>query len=506
MNLNSDETDDDESKSKADKPEPNSDILEDDDQGESKADKPKPNSEAVEDGNDKPLMGYGPPYDDEKVRLFVLEYLGIDPDQFPYMSKEEREKALKMMDGILNIDLGSGGGDGMTPLLSDVNPTGEDNPPPPSPTDVSPTGDVIVYDPAPPTPTDVSPTGDVIVYDPPPPSPTDGWNLDGSCKEGVEFQLESFEDGDGIIPALNGVTAMRWTTMSIDPWSQSTAKSHDGRWSTRSGITQSARRGAKASTTVYSNITLTTEAMFKGGVLTFKLYAESLGLPREALFVIVDGKVESTIGSGSDMANGQWVEYSVAVGYGAHDVTFSHAYNPFGLESLPQGRTEDGGLWMDDVRYAPFMTSFDMSQVDMINGGCISTGVATPWKVESGGTIVSASSSDIKGSNSADISFTVYTEKGGMLTYSLYTSTTGPHDDFAILLNNGGNEDTVATADFGDMRGFESKSLSVPKGKVTVVLQHRKDPGRLGSDLLGSLGQVVTDGVTRLNDLRFQAN
>ena len=47
--------------------------------------------------------------------------------------------------------------------------------------------------------------------------------------------------------------------------------------------------------------------MFKGGVLTFKLYAESLGLPREALFVIVDGKVESTIGSGSDMANGRWV-------------------------------------------------------------------------------------------------------------------------------------------------------------------------------------------------------
>jgi hypothetical protein len=127
--------------------------------------------------------------------------------------------------------------------------------------------------------------------------------------------------------------------------------------------------------------------------------------------------------------------------------------------------------------------------------------------VESGGSIISASSSDIRSSDdSADISFTVYTEKGGMLTYGLHTSTTGPHDDFAILLNDGGNEETVAAAIFGDMTDFESKSLSVPKGKVTITLQHRKDPGRLGNELLGSLGRVGTDGVTRVKDLRFETN
>ena len=32
----------------------------------------------------------------------------------------------------------------------------------------------------------------------------------------------------------------------------------------------------------------------------------------------------------------EWNEYSIAVGFGRHDVTFVHVYNPFGVERLPR--------------------------------------------------------------------------------------------------------------------------------------------------------------------------
>ena len=139
---------------------------------------------------------------------------------------------------------------------------------------------------------------------------------------------------------------------------------------------------------------------------------------------------------------------------------------------------------MDDVCYAPF-TQLQLLQMDMINGNC---GVDNPgalWKTEQDDAVVSVSTSHI--SSNADITFALYTERGGILTYGLQTSTTAPIDDFAIILNDGGGEIT-ADAIFGDMVDFESKSLSIPSGKVSVTLRHRKDPGKLGVELLGSLG------------------
>jgi len=510
--FDDDDDDDGESSSgKADKPKPNSQAIGGktdkpghDGIGESEtddADEPKPNNGVLTSTMDepKPMSGsshsLGAPYEDKATLLFALEYLGIDPERFPNMSDEEREEVLMMLDGDLNFDIGGGGGltlvdgggGGGLSLLD---------------------GELIVGD----------PTGDVIIYDPEPfasdgaATSSDKWNFSGSCKDDDTVQLESFEDGDNVIPSMHGVSAMTWTTLSVDPWSQSTTRAHDGRWSTRSGITPSARRGATASSSpVYSNLTLTTEAMFKGGVLTFKLHAGSLGLPREALLVTVDDGVELTVGEGttSSAGNGGWAEYSVAVGYGVHDVRWSHVYNPFGLDTTPPGSEDEGFLWMDDVRYAPFTESANRDQMDMINGNCngrsTSSSSSALWKVKEGGAIVSASSSDIA-RNNADIRFTLYSENGGLLTYGLHTSTTAPNDDFAVLINDGGNDDDIADVIFGDMLGFESKSLHVPKGKVTITLRHRKDPGRLGEALLGSLGEISTEGKTRLKDLRFESN
>jgi hypothetical protein len=121
--------------------------------------------------------------------------------------------------------------------------------------------------------------------------------------------------------------------------------------------------------------------------------------------------------------------------------------------------------------------------------------------IDDGQTIV-ASSSDI--TNYADIQFVIFSAKGGMLTYGLHTSTTAPVDDFAILLNSGGKDHKTVEAIFGNMPGYEVKSLSVPKGKVTITLRHRKDPGMLGEELLRTFGKGSTDGRSSLKDLRFE--
>lgn len=98
-------------------------------------------------------------------------------------------------------------------------------------------------------------------------------------------------------------------------------------------------------------MTLTTEGDFDGGILTFRLYAKSLGLPREALFVTVDDRTVLTVrgGGGETITAGggegaSWVEYNVPVGYGVHEVKWVHVHNPFGLESLPPLPPTGGGI------------------------------------------------------------------------------------------------------------------------------------------------------------------
>ena len=225
-----------------DEPKPDSGAL----TSNGKADKPKPGGQAIGGKTDKPdhddigesassnngvltstmdepkpmsgggSHGKGAPYDDKATLLFALGHLGIDPEHFPNMSDEEREEVLMMLDGELNFDIGGGGGgggeltlvdggggDGLTLMNGELNVVG---------------------------------SSDTV-------STADGWNFSGSCEDDDTVQLESFEDGDSVIPPMHGVPAMTWMTLSVDPWSQSTTRAHDGRWSTRSGITPRARRG-----------------------------------------------------------------------------------------------------------------------------------------------------------------------------------------------------------------------------------------------------------------------
>lgn len=463
--------------------------------------------------NQRPLNLY-PPWKDKDALLSALDYLNIDPQKWENMSKEERNDVIQMMDGELSIDFTSpitatsdkpkdNKGD-KTVDIRDVDWSMVEH---------SAAGGGTIYE-----------DGGDIIYDPEeePFEKSSKWNFvsaSSSCHDDTTVQLESFEDNDNIIPSLHGVTAMKWTTPLIDPWSPSKDYASEGMWSTMSGLTPSVLKDAATTTTpTYSNMTLIIEENFDGGVMTFKVLGPGLGLPYEALFVMVDDRIEVNIGDSTTAADGNnadgWVEYSVPVEYGTHEVKWVHVYNPFGLllSSLPpqeeKRRKRDGiGLFIDDVRFAKFTKSNDKSKIDIINGHCDSSSIAgtttsLPWQVIDEGQTIIASTSDI--TNHADIQFVIFSAKGGMLTYSLHTSTTAPMDDFAILLNSGGNVDKTVEAIFGNMPGYEVKSLSVPKGKVTITLRHRKDPGMLGEALLGTLGSVSTDGRSSLRDLRFE--
>jgi hypothetical protein len=41
-------------------------------------------------------------------------------------------------------------------------------------------------------------------------------------------------------------------------------------------------------------------------------------------------------------------------------------------------------------------------------------------------------------------------------------------------------------------------------GKVVVTFQHRKNPGQFSDEVLEALGQVETEGLTRLDDIMFE--
>ncbi len=321
--------------------------------------------------------------------------------------------------------------------------------------------------------------------------------------------LDSFEEDDD---GNTNFDLFEWTSTSRNPWIPSSQHAHDGKSSMVSGITSlvyDQGPSGGGSQTVYSNLTLSTDSNFNGGVLTFRLLAKSLALPRESFFVMVDGNIElnpeevitRSSSSSSTLAANTWAEYSVPVGRGEHKVTWVHAYNPFALKVLPSvGGDVDVGLWMDDLRLVPFTSIANLDPLEVINGG---GGISSPWEVSKDGSTIVASSSDVQGNRgSANIQFELYSKMGAMLTYRVKTSTSGPHDDFAILFNN----DVVATTMFGDMLGFESRSLAIPKGKVVVTLSHRKNPGRLDRTLLESLGEIGTEGRTWLESLSLNIN
>jgi hypothetical protein len=249
--------------------------------------------------------------------------------------------------------------------------------------------------------------------------------------------------------------------------------------------------------TTYSNLTLTTEKDFKGGVLTFYLKGK-LVMPNEAFFVSVDDEVASS--PVSHHVNG-WNEIGVVIDRGVHVVTWTHVVNPLGLKALPP--REVVGLVVDGLRYSPFQkqTEIDQDFEDGRGKGLTMTsdGDAT-WEVVNDSIV--AKTPDIKKeSGSSNVNLMLHSQFGGTLQYMMSTSTTAPHDDFAVLLNGEVVEALLATT------SFQLRKLEIPKGKTAVTFQHRKNPGRFSQSVLDSFSQITNAvGVTRLDDIKFIPN
>jgi len=305
-------------------------------------------------------------------------------------------------------------------------------------------------------------------------------------------------------------------------------KYDNGSKSLMSGINSQVYNQENNGQSIYSNITLSTNSNFNGGVITFKIKSKTLKLPNEALYVEVDDvatlapDVISMGGSSiNSKTNDDWKEYSIPVGNGKHTIKWVHVYNPFQLKSLPSPTDENGiGLYMDDIRYVPYTlqehnNAWTNGMVEMKRGGYViaSNGEEEEsssnnndeqhWKISNDGDTVKASSS-VRDSTSSSghsyIQFELYSFNGGLLTYRIKSSTSAPHDDFAISINNI-NVESI----FGNMLGYESHSLSIPRGKAVITLKHRVNPGRLSSSVLRSLesGSSGSDGETLLKDLNF---
>jgi hypothetical protein len=300
------------------------------------------------------------------------------------------------------------------------------------------------------------------------------------------IQLDSFDPSSNLDWSMAG---LGWTTISQDCF--------EGTSCLESGITSELDHKGEP---VSSDLTLRLGDDFEGGVLTFQVHVkDGLRMPNEAFYVSVDDEVKlSPLSFDPD-----WKEYSVSVGRGAHSVRWSHVYNPLGLEALPAGNI--GGLVIDDLRYSPFGRILDQGFEDDKASFVMTSDGDAVWKVDdkasnSGHYSIVASTKNInQESGSSNVNFVLYSEEGGTLKYKIASSTTAPHDDFVILLN-----DEPVDSVFGLMPTFEYKSLDIPAGKVAVTLQHRKNPGELSQGVLDVLGAVRTKGFTRLDDVRFE--
>lgn len=284
---------------------------------------------------------------------------------------------------------------------------------------------------------------------------------------------------------------LKWTMNGV-AWS--TYK--DDCYTSDSCVVSGLNSDAPISETAHSNLTLTTDRDFEGGVLTFYLKGE-LVMPNEAFFVSVDDKVASSPLSDVD----GWTEYGVVVSKGSHSITWTHVVNPLGLEALPP--REVIGVIVDGLRYSPFQKQTDIDQDfedDRGKGLSVTSDGDATWQVVNDSIV--AKTSDIKmDSGSSNINLMLHSQFGGILTYRMSTSTTAPHDDFAVLLNGKVVEAVLATT------SFQFRKLEIPRGKMAVTFKHRKNPGRFSKSLLDSFNQNInTVGVTLLDDIKFIPN
>lgn len=284
-------------------------------------------------------------------------------------------------------------------------------------------------------------------------------------------------------------------TMSGIGWNTETDGCYEGSSCIVSGIPSAPDHDGQS---VFSNLTLSLDDGFDGGVLSFQLKVQDdvLVMPNEAFYVSVDDHVQLTSMSFQD----GWTEFSIGVGKGRHKITWSHVYNPLGLDALPP-RNNGGAVFMDDLRYSPFTAGSKVQDFEDNKKSKRILMTSDGWEIdeEKNNYSILASTNDIKqDSGVSNVNFVLYSENGGTLKYKISTSTTAPHDDFVILLDG-----KLADAVFGLMPSFTDMELAIPSGKVAVTFQHRKNPGDLSQDVLEDLGNAKTKGFTRVDEVRF---
>lgn len=237
-----------------------------------------------------------------------------------------------------------------------------------------------------------------------------------------------------------------------------------------------------------------------GAVLTFQAKAsEALSWPISAFMVTINGETVLSPSDVESMASSswkqnKWVEFSVVIdtaGSTNHDIKFIHVANPLKLDKLPK-ISAALELYVDNLRLAPFTAMGE--KLEMTTTGTN----GAKWK-DASGTMTATTKSILVDSGEVDLTFVVYSKRGGTLKYELSSSTHAPQDDLALLLN--GN---LYDAVFGESVSAEWTEVEIPRGKQVITFSHRNNPGHLGEKVMKGLGTVKTRGENRLMKIEFR--
>lgn len=320
--------------------------------------------------------------------------------------------------------------------------------------------------------------------------------------------VASLRDPETQIDGFEKQSNLNWIFPKTYPWTVTENTSYEGKSSVKSGVPSSAGN-TLIGNSIYSNLTLSLDNDYVhqvvgksggGAVLTFQAKAsEALSWPISAFMVTINGETVLSPSDVESMASSswkqnKWVEFSVVIDTASstnHDIKFIHVANPLKLDKLPK-ISAALELYMDNLRLAPFTATGDKLEMTTIGTN------GAKWKDVSG-TMTATTKSITGDSGDVDLTFAVYSKKGGTLKYELSTSTHAPHDDLALLLN-GNLHDTV----FGESLSAEWTEVEIPRGKQVITFSHRKNAGHLGEKVFKGLGSVKTRGENRLKKIEFR--
>lgn len=320
--------------------------------------------------------------------------------------------------------------------------------------------------------------------------------------------VPSLRDRETLIDGFEKQSKLNWSFSEIYPWKVTENTSYEGKSSVKSGVPSSAGNTLNGKS-IYSNLTLSLDNDYVhqvvgksggGAVLTFQVKAsEALSWPISAFMVAINDEIVLSPSDVESMASSswkqnKWAEFSVVIDTASstnHDIKFIHVANPLKLDKLPKVSAALE-IYMDNLRLAPFTAMGE--KLEMTTTGTN----GAKWK-DASGTMTVTTKSVTGDSGDVDLTFAVYSKRGGTLKYELSTSTHAPHDDLALLLN--GN---LYDAVFGETVSAEWTEVEIPRGKQVITFSHRKNPGHLGEKVMKGLGTVKTRGENRVMNIEFR--